>query len=36
LLRPGARPSDLPLAVWAIVAVAAAIGVLGWLVRRFR
>jgi hypothetical protein len=36
LLPPARRPSDLPLAVWAIVAVAAAIAVFGWLVARFR
>jgi hypothetical protein len=36
LLPPPRRPSDLPLAMWAIVAVAVAIGVLGWIVARLR
>ncbi|HEY8243408.1 MAG TPA: hypothetical protein VII68_08115 [Casimicrobiaceae bacterium] len=36
LLPPARRPSDLPLAVWVIVAVAAAVAVFGWVVARFR
>jgi hypothetical protein len=36
LLPPGRRPSDFPLAVWTVAAVAAAIALAAWLIGRFR
>ena len=36
LLPEPRRPSDLPLAVWAVVGVAAVAGAIAWLVARLR
>jgi hypothetical protein len=36
LLPPARRPSDVPLAVWALAGIAAAIALAAWLIGRFR
>jgi hypothetical protein len=36
LLPPARRPSDVPLAVWAVAGIAAAVALAAWLIGRFR